>query len=145
MYSMASLPAYLCNAASSESRPSQDHAQFLVDAALFHLGSLYQVVERSELAKHITRLYESEIYANSRESIIWRVQLFLLIAFGRMFTGRDASKYGPPGADDFVKGMKLMPDPVELFEDPIRGIEALCLASLYLLCADMRNAGYTLV
>ena len=43
------------------------------------------------------------------------------------------------------KGMKLLPDPTYLCNDPIPSIEILCGAALYLQCLDMRATAYSLV
>ena len=43
------------------------------------------------------------------------------------------------------KGMKLLPDPTYLCNDPIPSIEILCCAALYLQCLDMRATAYSLV
>jgi hypothetical protein len=68
------------------------------------------------------------------------------MAFGKLILGRGASALGPPGAAEFLRAMKKIPD-ISSFshEDPIMEIEVICLITLYLFSADMRTTAYALV
>lgn len=76
---------------------------------------------------------------------LWHVQFLLVVAFGKLFLRRGASTLGPPGAVEFLQAIKLKPDVLELWEDPVLSIEILCLISLYLFTVDMRSSAYTFV
>jgi proline utilization trans-activator len=88
--------------------------------------------------------YYSESQPNDSENL-WRVQFFLVVAFGKLFLRRGPSDLGPPGAIDFLHAMKLKPDVLDLWDDPILSIEILCMISLYLFAIDVRSSAYTFV
>lgn len=124
--------------------PSREYAKYLSETTLFHLGSTYHVFEREGFMSKLDRFY-NESWCDKPLKELWHMQLLLVIAFGKLFLRRGASSLGPPGAPDFLRALKLQPDVLDLWDDPILRIEILCLISLYLLTADIRGTAYTFV
>jgi hypothetical protein len=129
---------------SDEVSPSSDYAEYLTNTTLFHLGSTYHLFEKKKFMSRLNQFYDPTAF--DKEGLqLWHVQFLLVIAFGKLFLGQGASTFGPPGAIEFRRAMKELPDITGLYEDPILGIEILCLVALYFLSADMRNAAYAYV
>lgn len=122
-----------------------EYAEFLANTTAFHLGFTYYFFDKARFMQRMRHAFTSDgIYIPSDG--LWHAQFLLVIAFGKLILGRGGSEFGPPGSIDFLRAMKHLPDISGFYhEDPILGVEILCLASLYLFSADMRNAAYASV
>jgi proline utilization trans-activator len=121
--------------------PSREYAKYLAETVLFHLGDIYHVFDKESFMEMLNAFYDH----NQPLKHLWHMQLLLVIAFGKLFLRRGASSLGPPGAADFLRALRLQPDVLDLWDDPILRIEVLCLITLYLNTADMRPTAYTFV
>lgn len=124
--------------------PSRHYAKYLAETVLFHLGDIYHVFDRETFMEQLDHFYDEGL-CNKPLKGLWSVQFLLVIAFGKLFLRRGASSLGPPGASDFLRAMKLQPDVLDLWDDPILRIEILFLISLYLNTSDMRATAYSFV
>lgn len=128
----------------AEAYPSSEYAEHLVNTALFHVGSTYHLFDIASFKQKLSEFYTAS--DNDREiPRLWNVQLLLVIALGKMFLGKGSSEFGPPGATDFLRSLKMKRDILEYHEDPLLSIEIHCLRALYLFSADMRDAAYATV
>lgn len=81
----------------------------------------------------------------SKYDLLWYIHYLLILAFGKAFIVRSEKGQSPPGAEFFVRAMKLLPDVMFLYSNPIQSIEILCCTALYLQCLDFRSAAYVRV
>jgi proline utilization trans-activator len=121
--------------------PSREYAKYLSETVLFHLGDTYHVFEKESFMEMLNAFYDHDQPLKH----LWHMQLLLVIAFGKLFLRRGASSLGPPGAADFLRALRLQPDVLDLWSDPVLRMEILCLITLYLNTADMRPTAYTFV
>ena len=124
--------------------PSREYAEYLANTTLFHLGATYHVFEKKSFMVKLNQFYDEGFWEKPLKDL-WHMQLLLVIAFGKLFLRRGASSLGPPGATDFLRALRLQPDVLNLWDDPILRMETLCLISLYLLTADIRGTSYAFV
>lgn len=107
--------------------------------------SVYHLFDKEAFKQRMAGAYKSRTIYSSPKNL-WHVQFLLFMALGKAILGRGGSKYGPPGARDFMHAMQYMPDISGVYiENPILGIEVMCLQTLYLFTADMRHSAYALV
>ena len=122
-----------------------DHALFLVNAVKFHCSHLFHVFDE-RVFMHQFNLFHEHSNSNTKPSILWFVHYLLILAFGKAFVIRIGKGRRPPGADLFVRAMKMLPDMTFLCStDPIQAIEVLICAALYLQCIDMRSSAHNIV
>lgn len=126
--------------------PPLETAEFLLTVYMYNMGTLYHFVDQPSFVSKMRLYYEngSHEFCGS----LWFTQFLLVIAFGKLFLSQVASKEGPPGVAYFVQATLTMPGPLEIstfYNDPILGIEVLCLAALYLHSANKRNEAYIYV
>jgi hypothetical protein len=83
--------------------------------------------------QNLHRFYENEVDTAG----LWYLQFLLVISFGKAFLVRIEAIVGMPipGSEYFIRAMKMMPDVMNLHQDPILAIEILCLVSLSHLTA----------
>lgn len=124
--------------------PSKEYTQYLTDTTLYHLGPLYHVVDEHSFKQQVDHFYAEGQDAQTLTSL-WHVQFLLVIAFGKLFLRRGGSCLGPPGANDFLRSLKLQSDVLDICNQPILRIEVLCLISLYLWISDMKTTAYVFV
>jgi proline utilization trans-activator len=124
--------------------PSLGYTKYLLETTIFHLGDLYHVLDKARFVAQLEEFYTMKNQLQSLQGL-WTAQLLLVIALGKMFLVRGASTLGPPGATEAMKALELISDVLDLWEDPVLRIESLCLASLYILTADLRSTAYTMV
>ncbi len=129
--------------------PPREYIEFCVNTTQFHLGTISHYFDRdtfmSNLDLHFQREGRHEGTESTSPSALWYVQLRLMLAVGKLFTGRKASSLGPPGVKYFIRAMHTLPNTFVLAKQPVLSIEILCLVALYLQCGDLRNAAYTYV
>ncbi|KAH8900601.1 hypothetical protein GQ53DRAFT_129539 [Thozetella sp. PMI_491] len=140
-YTMASGSVRESLPLAADEMPSREYAKYLSETVLFHLGDIYHVFDKERFMEMLDAFYDR----NQPLRNLSHVQLLLVIAFGKLFLRRGASSLGPPGAADFLRALRLQPDVLDLWDDPILRMEVLCLISLYLNTADMRPTAYTFI
>ena len=121
-----------------------DHAQFLINAVKFHCSHLFHIFDERVFMHHFD-LFHDPTHGIEKPPILWFIHYLLVLAFGKAFNVRIGKGRRPPGADLFVRAMKLLPDITFLCTDPVQAIEVLICVALYLQCIDMRNAAYNFV
>ncbi|KAH8811331.1 fungal-specific transcription factor domain-containing protein [Xylogone sp. PMI_703] len=143
-YSMASASIRDSLSSTPLDFPSRDYAEYLTNTTAFHLEPVYHIFVKHSFMQKLDQFYEEQSFVDPPKSL-WLVQFFLVVAFGKLFLRRGASALGPPGAKDFLQAMRLKSDLLDFCDDPVLGIEVLCLISLYLFTADIRSAAYTFI
>jgi hypothetical protein len=144
-YGMSSILEYGRDEKTETKVPSRDYVEYLANAVDFHLGSTYHLFDKRSFTLRLDNYYEALIKVDERSGKLEHIQILLVIAFGRLILGRQATEFGPPGAEYFVDAMELLPRATALHRQPILAIEVLCFISLYLQCVDMRNAAFNYV
>ena len=124
--------------------PTPDYALFLINAVKFQCGQLFHLFDERTFMDCFNKFHELGSDP-SQCPILWYIHYLLILAFGKAFTVRTQTGRRPPGADLFVQAIKLLPDAIFLYNEPLHSIEVLCCAALYLQCLDSRSAAYNLV
>jgi proline utilization trans-activator len=127
----------------TSSLPSLDYSLYLTNTVKFHLGQMSHLFDEESFMQNLHRFYENEVDTAG----LWYLQFLLVISFGKAFLVRTEAIAGMPipGSEYFIRAMKMMPDVMDLHQDPILAIEILCLVSLYFHCADLLNVAYNYV
>ena len=123
--------------------PTSDFALFLINAVKFHCGQLFHLFDEQDFMRNFSNYHDREHRGDSSD--LWYIHYLLILALGKAFVVRVGQDRRPPGANLYVQAMKLLPDTMYLYNDPIPSIEILCCAALYLQCLDIRATAYTLV
>ena len=124
--------------------PTREYAEFLTNTTIFHLGSTYHLFQKESFMHNLDEFYTTNPTTDGLIDM-WHVQFLLVVAFGKLFLRRGASSLGPPGAKDVVRALRLKPDVSDSWQEPVLYVEVLCLLSLYLLTADIRETAYVFV
>ena len=129
-----------------EDMPSLDYALYLMNTVKFHVSQLYHLFDEEIFLQGLYAFYDSSSQAELVQMKLWYCQYLLIIALGKAFlVQKNYSEESPPGAEFFVRAMKLLPDVTELYQDALLSIEILCAISLCLQSFDHRNTAYTYV
>lgn len=73
----------------------------------------------------------------------WLAQVFIVVALGKLYTIRKASSsFGPPGVEEFLQCMKLLPSTLNWKRNSLLLIETFCLLSIYAQAADLHDTAY---
>lgn len=129
-----------------EDMPSLDYALYLMNTVKFHVSQLYHLFDEEIFLQGLYAFYDSSSQAELVQMRLWYCQYLLIIALGKAFLVRkNYSEENPPGAEFFVRAMKLLPDVTELYQDALLSIEILCAISLCLQSFDHRNSAYTYI
>lgn len=125
--------------------PALDHAIYLVNSVKFHVGHLFHLFDEKEFMSCLHSFYQDPTEL-PKTCKIWYIQFLCLIALGKALVVAPMKGSSMlPGSDLFVRAMTLLPDPSYLFTDSLTATETLCIISLYLQAADMRNSAYIYV
>lgn len=124
--------------------PTIDYALFIINAVKFHCAQLFHLFDEQVFMSHFKNFYESDD-GPANCSDLWYVHFLLVLALGKALLGRTWNEKRCPGADLFVQGMKLLPDWIYLWREPVQAAEVLCCVALYLQCLDMRILAYNFV
>ena len=124
--------------------PPYQYAKYLAETTFFHLGDIFHIGDRAAVATELAGMYRLG-YEKRPLFSLGQVYCLLIIAFGKLFLRRGASSFGPPGAKEFLWALKLLSDPLNMWNDSLQYLEVLCLTALYLNTADMRANAYTTV
>ncbi|KAH8672613.1 fungal-specific transcription factor domain-containing protein [Tricladium varicosporioides] len=124
--------------------PSSDYAMYLINAVKFHCGQMFHLLEEESFMQHFSEFHDASQNAQ-RPKDLWYIHYLLILAFGKAFVVRSTSSRTPPGAELFVQAMKLLPDIIFLYTQPLQSIEILCSAALYLQCLDFRSSAYNMI
>ena len=124
--------------------PTADFALYLINTVKFHCCQLFHLFDEESFMRHF-RNFHDEYGGRESVPVLWYVHYLVLLAFGKSFVVRKCQGRRPAGADYFVQAMKLLPDIIFLYTDPLHSIELLCSIALYLQCLDLRSAAYVRV
>lgn len=125
--------------------PCDEFVEYMVQTTLFRLGPVYYLVDKVKFLARMQMFYKDTKRGVRNVTGLWFVQLLLFVALGKLFVGVAPSDIGPPGAPEFVRAMRLLPDITALHVDPVHSMEVLCLVALYLLSSDRSHAAYSTV
>jgi proline utilization trans-activator len=142
---MASVPFHKSGPSNDEDIPPFEYAEYLTRTVILHVGSVYHLFNETKFQERMAQSYVDGFVQDQADDL-WLAQFLLVMALGKLILGRGASALGPPGATEFLRAMKKVPD-ISFFshDNPVAQVETICLASLYLLSADMRTTAYALV
>lgn len=121
--------------------PSLDYALYLANTVKFHACQLLRLFDEEEFLRNMHEFY-MDGPAKVNSSRLWFVQYLLVIALGKGFSVTVRVQGTPPGSVYFQRAMGIMPDFVTLTREPFLAIEVLCMAAVYLMSVDMKNAAY---
>lgn len=124
--------------------PAREHMDYLYDSFRFHLCTNYHFLDTGAFQAQLDFHFQSPHWEALNQSPEYS-QILMVIAFGKMLLGRQSTDFGPPGSEFCVAAIQHLPSLVQMHQTAIRSIEVLCLVSLYLQCAEMRNAAYLYV
>lgn len=89
--------------------PTAEYVEFLLNSVQFHLGSVLCLFDKASFLGNLRQHYESHPQQSNDEIStyqgLWIVQARLIVAFGQLVTGRQATEFGPPGAEYFVQAV----------------------------------------
>jgi proline utilization trans-activator len=122
--------------------PSRDYAEYLMTTTLFHFGSIHHLFDEERFLVRLRKFYE---FPNSDLSDLWHVEFLLVMALGKLLLGRETCEWGPPGAVEFLRAMRLLPNVTNMYREQILSTEILCCVGVYLYCCDMRSAAHNFV
>ncbi|CAH0020159.1 unnamed protein product [Clonostachys rhizophaga] len=117
---------------------SKDYIAHLADVSSFHLNSTHYFFDCSGFKEEL----EKTFHTSSQTTRLWQVKLLLIVALGKLFLEKGASKSGPPGVTEFRQGVNALPSTILLSQDPITATEVLCLLSFYAQAADLHETSY---
>lgn len=123
--------------------PTVDYAIYLVNTVKFHLGQLYHIFDEDTFEPRLRTYYAAHPNGHDEISLICRVQLLVVLAFGKAFLARKGDTAKPPGASYFERALALLPAVHELYTDPITSVEVYCAIALYEQSIEHRNSAYT--
>ncbi|KAH8700935.1 hypothetical protein BGW36DRAFT_425735 [Talaromyces proteolyticus] len=134
----------LWNASDIACLPRSEYIAHLARTADFHLNTSLFLFDVSIFLKNLrddTTPDRTEPHAGSN---VWFAQVFIVIALGKLFLVNRASSLGPPGTNEFVQSMKLLPLSPTLTDQgsQVMFIETLCLLSVYAQAADLHGTAY---
>jgi proline utilization trans-activator len=124
--------------------PSSDYAMYLINAVKFHCGQMFHLFEEEIFMRDFSEFHDTSQNPPQPKDL-WYVHYLLILAFGKAFVVRGTPSRTPPGAELFVHAMKLLPDSIFLYTQPVQSVEILCCAALYLQCLDFRCPAYNMV
>jgi hypothetical protein len=122
--------------------PAKAYISHLAQVADFHLNANHYFFDHSAFSEQLDRALPNTLQAVSE---VWQVKLLIIIALGKLFLEKGATSFGPPGIREFLQCVKIIPSTISLSQDPVTGIEALCLMAFYAQAADMHAAAYLYV
>lgn len=127
------------------SMPSSDYAIYLINAVKFHCGQVFHLFDETTFMKHFTQFQAGEPNVDT----LWYIHFLVILAFGKVFVTRRNETRKPPGADLFVQAMKMMPDLIYVYLQPVDSLiqcmEIFSCMALYLQCLDYRGPAYDMV
>lgn len=127
------------------STPSSDYAIYLINAVKFHCGQVFHLFDETTFMQHFARFQAGEPNIDS----LWYIHFLVILAFGKVFVTRRNETRKPPGADLFTQAMKMMPDLIFVYVQPVESMiqcmEIFCCMALYLQCLDYRGPAYDMV
>jgi hypothetical protein len=76
-------------------------------------------------------------------SNLWLAQVSIVVALGKLHTIRkSSSSFGPPGVEEFLQCMKLLPSNPNWKSNSLLLIETFYLLSIYAQAADLHDTAY---
>ncbi|RDW67041.1 hypothetical protein BP5796_09790 [Coleophoma crateriformis] len=122
--------------------PSQEYAEYLTHTVSYTMGPLYYLFDKTVFLRKLHEFYSARKSGRERSTDLWLIQMLIVLAFGKSILAREAGPSGPTGATYFARAMEALPDSHRLYQDPILGIEILCMLALMLQALDMRFAAH---
>lgn len=127
---------------SALSLPSKDYITHLAQVTNYHLNANCYFFDQPFFLEQLSRTPPESL---SEASELWKTELLLVVALGKLFLGRGATSLGPPGVREFVQGSNILPSNIVLSREPIMAMETLCLLAIYAQAADMHRIAYLYV
>lgn len=122
--------------------PTEDYAEYLTHTVSYTMGPLYYLFDKTIFLRKLHEFYGNRTPGQERSKDLWLIQMLIVLAFGKSILAREAGPSGPTGAAYFARAMEALPDSHRLYQDPIMGIEILCMLALMLQALDMRFAAH---
>jgi hypothetical protein len=130
------------NTSDTVSIPRSEYIAHLAQIADFHINRGVSVFEASAFLK---RLRDEPLPPQlpGKQPSLWFAQIFIVVALGKLSIVKNASSFGPPGVEEFLQCIKLLPSTLTWErENPLMLIETFCLLSIYAQAADLHNVAY---
>ncbi|KPM41163.1 hypothetical protein AK830_g5425 [Neonectria ditissima] len=124
--------------------PSLDHAIYLINTVKFHCSQVFHLFDEESFMKYMYDFYADPLVQSSPADLR-HIHLLLILAFGKALVENNYQAKRPPGAEYFVKALRLMPSIHILFQEPILSTEVLCCIALYFQCLDYRHSAYNFI
>ncbi|KAK7416873.1 hypothetical protein QQX98_004931 [Neonectria punicea] len=124
--------------------PSLDHAIYLINTVKFHCSQVFHLFDEESFMKYMYDFY-ADPSVQPCAADLRHIHLLLILAFGKALVENNYQAKRPPGAEYFVKALRLMPSIHILFQEPILSTEVLCCIALYFQCLDYRHSAYNFI
>lgn len=126
--------------------PSLEEVKYLFNTVKFHLGQIFRLLDERSFMEQLEIFYRDKSSSPSpAQPLLWLLQYFLVLAFGRAFLAPSKIPGEPPGWKYFSRAMSLMPDYATLARDILPAIDVLALTGLYLYSIDHRESAQVYV
>jgi hypothetical protein len=126
-----SAAAFLPDLNPMQSLPSLDIILHLVRVADFHLNCILRFFDVDDVLHRLT--------APTEVSPTWKPQLMAIIACGKLYTEKGATRQGPPGLREFLSADRSMPSMMNMAVDVVGAVETLCLLGVYAQAAHLHD------
>lgn len=114
----------------------------LVRVADFHLNCILRFFDVEDVLHRLTAITET---SQSYPTKTWKSQLMAIIACGKLYTERGATRQGPPGFREFLSADRSMPSMLSLRVDVVGSVETLCLLGVYAQAASLHDMAFLYV
>ncbi|KEY66062.1 hypothetical protein S7711_09427 [Stachybotrys chartarum IBT 7711] len=121
------------------SLPAKDYIVHLSHVADFHLRNSFVFFDHTEFLKQLNLTFPRLLHVGSPS---WPTLLLLVIATGKLFLEKAPRGSGPPGFENFLQSVDLLPTAIELGKDPRTAIETICLLTFYSQAVGLHNLAY---
>lgn len=126
----------------SQCLPSMDLVVHFIQIADLHLNNTLRFFDSNKI---LNQLSPDALQFPDSGLNIRQVQLLMIIAFGKLFREKGATKPHPPGYEDFLVADQYLPSHISLTQEPILAVETLCLLSQYSRAVDLHELAYLYV
>ncbi|KAH7169990.1 hypothetical protein EDB81DRAFT_774203 [Dactylonectria macrodidyma] len=124
--------------------PSLDHAIYLINTVKFHCSQVFHLFDEETFMKYMYDFYADPATQDAGSDLRY-IQLLVILAFGKALVENNYQAKRPPGAEYFVRALRLLPSMHALFQDPILSTEVLCCMALYFQCLDFRHSAHNFI
>ncbi|KAL6404324.1 positive activator of transcription [Ilyonectria robusta] len=124
--------------------PSLDHAIYLINTVKFHCSQVFHLFDEESFMKYMYDFYSDPINQKTGSDLRY-IQLLLILAFGKALVENNYQAKKPPGAEYFLRALRLLPSTHALVQETILSTEVLCCIALYFQCLDYRNSAHNFI